>query len=149
LEDELLKYKLGMRTDIHSEMYNRILVHDKSKYIEPEFSAYRQWFYPDSNETKNKDLFDSAWRHHYTFNDHHPEYYYIGDTKVVEMSVRAMCEMFCDWLAMSIKFNNLPSDWFIKRQNTDPFRFHPNTEAFISEYLPDVDQAYIKFKEKK
>lgn len=147
LKDPLISTELGINVGMYSDMSARIIRHDQSKYNEPEFSGYRQWFYPVAGEVKDKFLFDKAWEHHYTVNDHHPEHYYSADSRTAaEMPIKAVCEMFCDWLAMSINFNSSPAKWYENHQNQSPFIWHPNTEALIDEYLPIVDNTYFQYK---
>ena len=38
--------------------HQRARIHDMSKFSENEFDGYRQYFYPNDGETKNKELFD-------------------------------------------------------------------------------------------
>jgi hypothetical protein len=146
LKDPLISTELGINVGMYSDMSARITRHDQSKYNEPEFSGYRQWFYPVPGEVKDKFLFDKAWEHHYTVNDHHPEHYYSNNkTSAREMPIKAVCEMFCDWLAMSINFHSSPARWYEKHQKESPFIWHPNTEALIDEYLPIVDDTYFNY----
>ena len=146
LKDPLISTEIGINVGMYSDMTVRILKHDMSKYEKIEFDGYRQYFYPEPGEEKNKALFDVAWKHHYTVNDHHPEHYYTKDgERAREMPIKAVCEMLCDWLAMSIKFHSSPVRWYEKHQKETPFIFHPNTEALIDEYLPIVDDTYFNY----
>ena len=92
--------------------------HDETKYSEEEFEPYRRHFYPTKVESEEDEEarrkadndFEEAWKHHYTNNDHHPEYWkYINDKgeRITEpasvgspMSLVAVMHMFCDWFAM-------------------------------------------------
>ena len=53
----------------------RVKAHDVSKYGDDEFEAYRNYFYPKEGEKKDRKAFDIAWKHHYTHNSHHWEFY--------------------------------------------------------------------------
>ena len=106
-----IKNALQLSNDEIMELKNKIMKHDESKYSEEEFEPYRQWFHPEPGEEKNKELFDKAWEHHYTVNDHHPEYW-----KGKDMSKVAIAEMICDWEAMSHKFGGNPLEYFEKER---------------------------------
>lgn len=89
--------------------------HDDSKYLAEEFDGYRQWFYPLANETKNRKIFDKAWKHHYTLNRHHWEYYYNADTNTAtEIPKIYLAELILDWTAMSFKFGDTPYLYYKK-----------------------------------
>ena len=141
LQDDLFKrFNLNPR-----EMDRRIDTHDSSKYTSLEFSGYRQYFYPDTGEVKNKELFDYAWKQHYTVNDHHPEHWKYHDT-LVEMQDSAIAEMFCDWLAMSMKFHTVPSQWYNDQKKKEgKLEFHENTRSKVERNLDILDKAYEKF----
>lgn len=105
---------------IHDSVYiahmtQRISRHDESKYLYEEWDAYRKNFYPINDEEKeaNKEAFEKAWKHHYTRNLHHWEFW-VGKG---EMSLEDVIEMCCDWIAMSKKFNSNAYEWY--RSQTD------------------------------
>jgi hypothetical protein len=87
-----------------------INIHDESKYSNVEFDPYRIRFYPTVDEKvalENSDIaqqqeenFLVAWKHHYTNNPHHPEYWVNQETGVItDMELRYIIEMLCDWLS--------------------------------------------------
>ena len=43
------------------DLYEKVSIHDQSKYSEEEFDAYRNYFYPCTDEKKDKEAFDLAW----------------------------------------------------------------------------------------
>lgn len=125
-----------------------ITKHDKSKYSKEEFEGYRQFFFPCDNDIKNKDSFINAWNHHQKTNPHHWQYWlmYEGEkTKALEMPFKYIIEMLCDWLAMSIKFNNKPSDWY--RDNRDKIFLNDTTQIITERFIPILDIVYKKNKE--
>lgn len=105
------KYSLGIM------IYN----HDRSKYSEEEFSGYRQWFFPCSDETKNKEWFDQAWEHHYKNNSHHPEYWINSFGEIENMPPINIAEMLLDWEAMSMKFGGTTYEYYMKERDNKPF----------------------------
>ena len=103
------------------DLYNNILVHDDTKYSEEEFEGYRQWFYPCSDEEKNKELFDKAWEHHYLNNPHHPEYWCDRETnEPTDMPDIYIAEMLLDWAGMGIKFGDTAYEYYMKTRDTKP-----------------------------
>lgn len=131
------------------EMDRRIDTHDSSKYTSLEFTGYRQYFYPDKGEYKDQGLFDCAWKQHYTVNDHHPEHWKTHDL-LVEMHDAAVAEMFCDWLAMSMKFHTVPSEWYYKEiSKPGKLEFHEKTKAKVESNLDILDKGYRRFLEEE
>jgi hypothetical protein len=126
--------------------------HDKSKFSNDEFNAYRQWFYPTEKELVEQDFrhseFMKAWNHHQNLNKHHWEYWvFICDcdkTTALEMPLGAILEMLCDWTAMSLKNGNKPSDWFFS--NRFKMKLHEKNVETINLWLPIFDVAYMQMK---
>lgn len=110
----------------------RALNHDASKFSEKEFEGYRQYFYPNEGETKNKELFDKAWEHHYRVNDHHWDFWVIGG-KPTEMSKEAIAEMICDWIAMGVVFNNTALKYY--EDNKEKINLAPETRLRLEAVL--------------
>lgn len=130
------------------KLKRRIKEHDLSKYSTEEFEPYRQKFFPCEGETPNEELFKKAWEHHYQVNDHHPEYW-IKDGKVQEMSTYALIEMLCDWVAMSIKFNNCPSKWFEDSIKKKKLVLHESTELIVRMNINMLDNAWLNSESMK
>ena len=95
--------------------------HDQSKYSNDEFHAYRNNFFPDNNDKKNKKQFKEAWNHHQKHNKHHWQYWIMWKLEgsiVLEMDEQYILEMLCDWTAMSYKFNQKNvTAWYEKEMN--------------------------------
>lgn len=121
--------------------------HDKSKYTDEEFIAYRQYFCPSMEDklpdTVKYQAFDYAWQHHYTTNRHHPEYWgslnYQQLTEV-KMPDEFFAEMICDWIAVSLtKHSSLYDWWFNSETHSDKAQFIDTDDmnfldAFITKY---------------
>lgn len=92
--------------------------HDKSKFSPEEFIAYRRNFFPCKDELKNEDEFPLAWRHHYSTNDHHWQYWTLpeNDTNgILTMHMQsALFETVVDWTAMGYRFGNSAHDYLHK-----------------------------------
>ena len=68
-----------------------------------------------------------ALRHHFTFNDHHPEHY--PDKDVSKMSAMAIIEMICDWRAASERTKQrADGDEYLKRSFAEGLAY--NQERF-------------------
>lgn len=98
------------------DIYNRIIVHDKSKYSDEEFEPYRINYFPVNEEEKetNKEAYNKAWEHHYKNNDHHWQ-----NRENTDILNRAACwEMILDWWAMGIKFKDKCWEYYEENKNT-------------------------------
>jgi len=125
--------------DDYHYINNLIKVHDASKYSEPEFSGYTQWFYP--NDSKDEGVFNGAWRHHYNTNPHHWEHWVvIKHTGMLAMPMPFIhvIEMLCDWGAMSLRFGNSPSEYYDSHK--DKMVLHEDTQDIIDTWLPIFDK---------
>jgi hypothetical protein len=88
---------------------NNISLHDESKYSDAEFIPYRIRFYPTEDEKvqlniadyaqQQEENFALAWEHHYKNNPHHPKYWIQSDGTILDMELRYIIEMLCDWLS--------------------------------------------------
>lgn len=124
----------GMISDLEIEdLKERVSNHDKSKWSEEEFSAYRAYFYSVNEEEKtlSKNAFEEAWKHHYTVNDHHPEYWNLNP-----MSKLAILEMILDWQGMRYKFGGGTAKNYYEN-NKDEKQKEINNESIkiLEEYL--------------
>ena len=136
----VLKIYESIKTEINKNLNNEkslqlninIYSHDKSKYSEYEFYGYKQYFYPNDKEVKNQDIFDLAWNHHQKTNKHHWEYWVLisgKEMKPLPMDYIYIIEMLCDWSAMSLKFNDKPSEFYNKNKNK--ILLHCETEYYV------------------
>ena len=114
-------------------LYTRVIKHDDSKYCNIEFDAYRQYFYPCSDEEPNEEEFNNAWKHHYRNNDHHPEYWIDDDGTIKDMPPICVAEMLLDWEAMSMKFNGSTYEYYLKEKDVKPFS--ENTKKLLAELI--------------
>lgn len=124
------------------EIDSRIKSHDESKFSNYEFYGYAQWFYPRKEYHRNENIFTDSWNHHQKANDHHWQYWLMYEnskTIALSMPYACMIEMLCDWGAMSLKFNNRPSEWYEKEK--DNMLMHETTKSFVKRWLPKLDSA--------
>lgn len=116
-------------------LLRNVNAHDKSKWSEEEFDAYRQYFHPCSDETPNKEWFNMGWVHHQNNNPHHPEYWIdrSDDGKILTMPPVYIAEMLLDWQAMKIKFGGNNYDYYM--QNRDKKPFSEETKKILDEVI--------------
>lgn len=95
----------GYMQAVANELFRRAAVHDNSKFDPEEFEAYERAFpelqkYAYGSEEFKAALqtIEPAIQHHYSVNDHHPEYFENG---ISDMDLIQVVEMVCDWLAAS------------------------------------------------
>ena len=107
--------------EILDALWERVLVHDESKYSEEEFIPYRKNFYPINAEEKeeNKLDFDKAWEHHWKNNSHHWQYRKNKTSfdKNNKEEVLDVLENILDWIAMGYKFNDRPYQYYENNKN--------------------------------
>jgi len=138
-------YTLSDSIDIIDASRSYIENHDASKYSQEEFDGYRRHFNPTPAEKKVDDIdstetdaqFNEAWKHHFTYNSHHPlfwcwcnitqraAYDHPFDWTVesrphapIDMDIISIIEMMSDWEAMSM-YNKLSSVDFWKNHAKD------------------------------
>lgn len=110
------KYKPGAPQIYIYQLESIISRHDESKYYDPEWEAYRRYFYPvndDEKKAAEKD-FDEAWKHHYENNLHHWDFWYHSNS-VNEMTFSNVIEECCDWIAMSMVFPGTALEFYKKK----------------------------------
>ena len=132
---ELITRELNTTTDAAISLINELIdKHDLSKYEKEEFDAYRRYFYPVNEQEKesSKNDFDLAWKHHYTYNLHHWDYWY-HTGNIDSMGMMFCVEEACDWIAMGYQFNNTATEWYMK--NRDNIHLGERQRRFTEELL--------------
>lgn len=131
----------------HVDLYEQILKHDRSKYGEEEFDAYRKNFYPVNDEEKelNKEDFEEAWKHHWTNNRHHWEARQNDECPNGKLSKEQQLdclENVLDWMAMGYQFGDRPYQFYEK--NKDKIKLPQAERDFIEKVIYEgVDKQYI------
>lgn len=136
LQDHLKgRYWLDEHTSFNIETL--IEEHDQSKFDSFEFEAYQQVFFPIAGVKISKEAFEYAVNKHLKSNPHHWEYWVILERLkpvALDMYLKFIIEMLCDWSAMSLKFNDTPSEFYQK--NKENFIFHEKTKVAVEYWLP-------------
>lgn len=110
--------------------------HDRSKYSKEEFNAYRKYFYPVSEDEKElaEKEFDEAWKHHYTWNMHHWDWWYHSGIEN-SMPFIFVIEMICDWMAMSYHFNNSTKEWYYNEKQNGKIHLGERQTKWVEDIL--------------
>lgn len=113
--------------------------HDKSKYSDDELYPYAAKFYTSKEDDISviRQNFDLAWKHHYTNNKHHPEYWVCrskltGENIITRMDNASFAEMLYDWIAMSMNFKQRLYDWWF---NNDGGRKEKNCLLSVEDVI--------------
>lgn len=104
--DDLIQHKRWVAENLQivaNELFRRAAVHDNSKFSPEEFEAYEEAFPELQKYAYGTDEFKAALakiqpaiQHHYSVNDHHPEFFENG---IIDMNLIQLIEMVCDWMA--------------------------------------------------
>ena len=118
----------------------RALIHDASKFLPSEWSAYAYTFYDDDGNKRyaENDKFNEAWNHHQKRNKHHWQYWLLrmdrGDDVALPIPYKYIMEMVADWMgagrAITGKWEVM--EWYQK--NKDTIILEPGTRDMV-EYL--------------
>lgn len=119
--------------NISRKLFWRCIFHDISKLNPKEFIPYTKRWKMQLNDTNTLISYKYALWRHYDKNKHHPEHWDGQDMDEV-----SVLEMLCDWMAMSIKFNNTPQEYYFKNRNN--LNFSRNTRILVEHYLGFIDK---------
>ena len=139
-----LKYVLEHKKNVFIEcwkekLYFHAFTHDLSKLLPCEFIPYSEWFYGYhgvklekdynweqlnngmSNLSRNylecKNNFNKAWEHHFKNNPHHWNYWIDNNGIALDIPIKHINQMICDWKGMSRKFGDTPQSFYINNRH--------------------------------
>jgi hypothetical protein len=107
--------------------------HDDSKYSDEEFEPYAQHFYGSED---NDFEYSEAWKHHWTHNEHHPEFW-LGE----DMPYIYILEMLCDWGSFSVEkgdFHELINYYYDQAKDDEEKNLSENTKEIIEDILDKI-----------
>lgn len=122
--------------DLFDEMINE---HDNSKFSEEEFEPYAQKWFGDGIKTLE---YEEAWKHHWTHNEHHPEFW-LGE----DMPYIYILEMICDWGSFSVEkgdYQELIDFYYDKARDDEEKMLSDNTKEIIEEILDKISLVLDK-----
>ena len=133
--DWLLENLPELFDNIDLELFNEMIdEHDDSKFSEEEFEPYAQKWFGDGQKTPE---YEEAWKHHWTNNEHHPEFW-LGE----DMPYIYILEMLCDWGSFSMKsgdLNELSDFYFNEAKDDEEKNLSDNTKIIIEEILEKIN----------
>ncbi len=117
----------------------QLLLHDKSKWSEPEFSAYANHLSGEDNQEEYR----QALAHHFAKNAHHWEHWLLDNGTPVPMPENYALEMIADWLGAGRTYTGKwdMSQWLA--ENTDRITLHPITRDFVCRELSNLGYETI------
>lgn len=133
LKENLPELFENIDVELFDEM---ILEHDESKFSEEEFEPYAQKWFGDKKKTFE---YEEAWKHHWTHNEHHPEFW-LGE----DMPYIYILEMICDWGSFSIEkedFKELSDFYYNKARDDEEKNLSENTKEIIEEILEKINSV--------
>ena len=121
--------------EIDIELFDDMIrEHDESKFEEEEFEPYAQHFYG----SKDNDFeYSEAWKHHWTHNEHHPEFW-LGE----DMPYIYILEMLCDWGSFSVEkgdFHELINYYYDQAKDDEEKNLSDNTKKIIEDVLAEIN----------
>ena len=122
-----------------SEFADLIAEHDESKFSKEEFKPYAEKWFGNSGKTPE---YETAWKHHWQSNPHHPEYWQGED-----MPAPFILEMLCDWLSFGLKQDNpeeLISFYTDKAKNDPEKNLSKSTKEYVEQCLDVIESKIIK-----
>ena len=87
--------------------WKQLLLHDNSKFSRSEFVPYSLHLYGCGKCSckPSETAFENAWKHHYTNNAHHCEYWQKPCGDALPMPAVFCREMIADWLAANVAYS--------------------------------------------
>jgi len=127
--------------DLSCKLYQRILIHDDSKYSDEEFCAYRLYYYPTDKYEKilGSLVIDKAFEHHYQTNRHHWQARQYDEDELTEEYILDCLENICDWLAMGYKFNDRPIQYYNKIK--EQIKLPVSQRIFMERVMNDLEKT--------
>jgi len=161
-----LKYILEHKKNVFIEcwkerLYFHAFTHDISKLLPCEFMPYAEWFYGYhgvklekdynqeqlnngmSNLSRNylecKNNFNKAWEHHFKNNPHHWNYWIDNNGIALDIPIKHIDQMICDWKGMSRKFGDTPQSFY--KNNRHKMNLSIKTRCNVEFILGFIDSG--------
>lgn len=141
--EEMRKHVCLVQAFLHiisEDITHRGIVHDDSKFYEPELSGFAENIDNVPNLVYESEEYKKKWEQmkpiidiHHKNNRHHPEYWLNG---VEDMSLSDIIEMLVDWKASSMRYK----DGSLKRSveiNCEKYRISPQLKKVLLNTIRD------------
>jgi hypothetical protein len=121
--------------DVARDIIRRADEHDVSKLVEPEVSVFDEYTPKLKDSTYGSDEYKQflkgmgeGLKHHYEYNDHHPEHHAAG---IAGMDIVQLTEMLADWKAATLRHANGDLARSIE-QNADRFGYGDEIKRLLT-----------------
>lgn len=139
--------------ELLDKLYERILIHDNSKFSDKEFDGYRKHFFPASKQEKEESLEDykKALDHHYKTNSHHwqnrqtkKDFDICNDEEILDI-----LENILDWMAIGYFFKNTVKEYYDK--NKKDIILCKEEKIYLEHIIYDIleEKGDLKWKKRK
>jgi hypothetical protein len=142
-----LKKRIKIPDNAKNALEFNIEHHDSTKTSYSEFDGYLQWFYAEDINKKDKTQFNIAKNHQQKTNRYNWEYWVLIDNTdliALEMPLKYVLQLLCDWSATAIEYGGLPSKFY--HNTKDKKILHEKTKEKIIKYLPVFDEIVKDIK---
>lgn len=136
-------YDISPDISTNMSLYSDVLNHDYSKFFIEDLIG-QVWInkhYQENLEYPSdtiKQLADDAWTHHFSLENHHPQYWSINGG-VDKMPDYAIVHMLCDWEAMSRELGGSTKDFLKKQMDTNKlFSGFTQDQILLMEKLSNI-----------
>lgn len=92
-----------------------VKAHDDSKLSANEFTQYRNYWFPATNEEKDQAPYLSAWEHHKDHNEHHWQNWTAKHSATPYADAFLVMNVV-DWVAMGFEFGDTAKDYYEKNK---------------------------------
>lgn len=128
----------------------QLYYHDISKWSEPEFSQYVDWFYGNQSDPQ---AYDRAWLHHIHNNPHHWQYWIMpeqfnpdgeSDNGCLEMPENYILEMVADWMGANMAYQGTwdMTSWL--KDNFSKLKLHAKSKACLVKLLHGLGYEAVR-----
>ena len=143
-------------------LYWQGIIHDISKFLPSEFFPYANYFWGNKPNDREKNKYrkstttsdgkmDFAWLLHLRRNKHHWQWWVLpeddGGTKFLEMPIKYLVEMICDWHGAGKAIGRTFSDYQWWTENKDEIQLNLHTKEKVEEILKTVWYSRKRRKE--
>lgn len=128
-----------------AKIQDQINNHDQSKYQEPEYTGYLDWFYPSEKSPKDKTKFNYAWNSHQHLNSHHWQHWICrsddDEDTILDMDFASIIEMLCDWSSFQFLeefgLGGTANEWY--KENGKKMLLSDKTREVVEKYLSECE----------
>ena len=128
------------------EIARRMFSHDRTKLRSPELEMFEIYtdklasveYGSEAYEQYRQEMLDTALKHHFEHNRHHPEFFENG---VYDMNLIDLIEMLCDWKAASLRVEN-GDIWQSIEINAERFNITPELVKILQNTVPLLASVY-------